>query len=178
MAVNPTNPLAPTPAGTTRNPASSGGPRLFLREDELLAGLSMLFDAATTLKRLADPVRRETDITVAELSALIALAVHDEPLTALAERLGVGAPTLTRTLDSLDARGFIKRVRDGTDKRRMRTRLSQAGIALVEKLTATMRKQLAGAYRNAGGEAVSGSDAVLAGLVPQRHRNSSNGGQP
>lgn len=178
MAVNPTNPQTLTPAGVTRNTPNSGGPRLFLREDELLAGLSMLFDAATTLKRLADPVRRETGITVAELSALIAMAVHDEPLNALAERLGVGAPTLTRTLDSLDGRGFIERVRDGSDKRRMRTRLSPAGTALVEKLTANMRKQLAAAYRNAGGEAVSGSDAVLTGLVPQRQRNSSSGGQP
>jgi DNA-binding MarR family transcriptional regulator len=59
---------------------------------------------------------------------ILALAETDG-LTAgaIAERLGVKPPTMTRTLARMEAQGFLKREADSADGRQMRAMLTEAG---------------------------------------------------
>ena len=55
---------------------------------------------------------------------------------ALAQRLGVKAPTMTRTIGRLEAQGFLSRSHDETDQRQTKVHLTQAGqnsVALISR---------------------------------------------
>lgn len=63
----------------------------------------------------------------------------------IAERMIVRDPDVTRLLDRLETRGFVTRTRDTGDRRIVRTAISPAGLAELERL-----------------------DAVIAGIGPDR----------
>jgi DNA-binding MarR family transcriptional regulator len=151
--------------GSRPNQPLTGAPRLYLRDDELLIGISALFDVASTLRQLSDAARRDAGLTAADIAALIAIAVAPAPVSTIADRLGVTGPTLSRTLDGLQARGFLIREQSPTDKRQLVPSLTETGRGVLDTLTKPMRTRLAAAYREAGDEAVAGSDAVLAAIV-------------
>jgi DNA-binding MarR family transcriptional regulator len=68
----------------------------------------------------------------------VILALSDEGgLTAgaLAARLGVKAPTMTRTIGRLEAQGFVERRPDETDGRLTVVHLTEAGRASVDRIT-------------------------------------------
>jgi DNA-binding MarR family transcriptional regulator len=52
----------------------------------------------------------------------------------IAERMITRDPDITRLLDRLDRRGLVERQRDGADRRAVRTRISPAGLKLLEQL--------------------------------------------
>ncbi len=66
---------------------------------------------------------------------ILALAAQDG-LTAgqLAERLGVKAPTMTRTIGRLEVQGFVNRREDGADGRLTKVFLTAQGRATVEQI--------------------------------------------
>jgi DNA-binding MarR family transcriptional regulator len=63
----------------------------------------------------------------------------------IAERMIVRDPDITRLLDRLETRGFVTRTRDTGDRRIVRTAISPAGLAELERL-----------------------DGVIAGIGPDR----------
>jgi DNA-binding MarR family transcriptional regulator len=165
MAVNTASPSTIRQAGAQR----AGGMRLYLREEELDAGLAMVFDAAASLKAAAEPDRRALDLSWADARALSAAARAAETVLGLAARLAVTKQALAKTLAGLERRGLLERVADVRDGRRRVVRLTDAGQAAERALAAAMRARLANAYRSAGDEAVAGCDRVLravAGLRP------------
>jgi DNA-binding MarR family transcriptional regulator len=144
----------------------SGSPltRLYLREDELVAGIATLFEAAAALKTVGESQRGQADLSWAELRTLLALARRGDTVMGLAHRLSVTKQALARTLEALESAGRIERRADPRDRRRRLTVLTHAGEALVAASTGAMRQRLAQAYRAAGGDSVAGSDRVL-GLI-------------
>lgn len=52
----------------------------------------------------------------------------------LAQRLGVKAPTMTRTIGRMEAQGFITRRGDGSDQRLTKVHLTEAGKASIERI--------------------------------------------
>lgn len=52
----------------------------------------------------------------------------------LALRLGVKAPTMTRTIGRMEAQGFLERRADGTDGRLTKVHLTDAGRESVERI--------------------------------------------
>lgn len=52
----------------------------------------------------------------------------------LAIRLGVKAPTMTRTIGRMEAQGFLERRADGTDGRLTKVHLTEAGLKSVEQI--------------------------------------------
>jgi DNA-binding MarR family transcriptional regulator len=52
----------------------------------------------------------------------------------IAERMIVRDPDVTRLLDRLEKRGFVTRTRDASDRRIVRTAISPAGLAELERL--------------------------------------------
>lgn len=163
MALNPIRTLTSAQPGPTR---------LYLRDEELVAGIAAFFDVEARLKAAGDPARAAHDLTWAQVRALLALAQAPDSVMGLAFRLSVTKQALTRTLEELESRGLVARTADPRDRRRRQTTLTPAGSQLLMTLTAPMRQTLAGAYRAAGGEAVAGCDRVVAALV----RHSGPGG--
>jgi len=64
----------------------------------------------------------------------------------IGERMISHDPDITRLLDRLEARALVKRVRDTVDRRVVRSRITEKGLQLVEKVTPPMleinRRQL------------------------------------
>ena len=54
----------------------------------------------------------------------------------IGERMLTHDPDITRLLDRLDSRGLIKREREQEDRRVVRTRITDAGLRLLEELDA------------------------------------------
>ncbi|MCO5731840.1 MarR family winged helix-turn-helix transcriptional regulator [Rhizobium sp. SSA_523] len=52
----------------------------------------------------------------------------------LAQRLGVKAPTMTRTIGRMEAQGFLERRSDGTDARLTKIHLSETGRQSVDRI--------------------------------------------
>src|SRR5688500_13173029 len=50
----------------------------------------------------------------------------------LARHMGVTAPTVSLAIDRLERKGYVARLRDGTDRRRVHVRLTSAGVRIRE----------------------------------------------
>jgi len=51
-------------------------------------------------------------------------------LNALASHMGVTAPTMSLTVDRLERKGYVVRLRDAADRRRVHLRLTAAGVRI------------------------------------------------
>ncbi|MGW8483067.1 MarR family winged helix-turn-helix transcriptional regulator [Microbacterium sp. NPDC055903] len=92
--------------------------------------------------RLARRLRRERaddGMGEAHFAVLAVLRAHGRlPLGELAQRERVTAPTMSSTVDALAAKGYVVRVPDDSDRRRVYVELTEAGEAVV---IATVRKR-------------------------------------
>jgi DNA-binding MarR family transcriptional regulator len=81
------------------------------------------------------PVVMELDLTMQQLRTLT-LVAHAEGLTAqaLAGRLRVSAATVSGLVARLERRGLVRRERSATDRRSKELRLTDAGVALLQRL--------------------------------------------
>ena len=71
------------------------------------------------------------------------LALHDNDglsLTAMAELLGVRAPTMTKTINRLAAQGFVEKRGSETDARLSHVHLTEAGQDAVKLVRKAVRK--------------------------------------
>ena len=65
-------------------------------------------------------------------------------VTALADRLGIDTPTVTRKIQQLERLDLVARDADPDDRRAHRIRLTAAGQATLDRLTEAKRRWLAG----------------------------------
>jgi DNA-binding MarR family transcriptional regulator len=90
---------------------------------------------AVSVSRLSRRLRKErhTDLTPTQLSALGAL-LRRGPLTigALARNENVQPPSMTRTVNCLEAMGMVVREPDPTDRRQVLLRVSEPGKELLD----------------------------------------------
>ncbi|CAI8319022.1 MAG: Uncharacterised protein [Hyphomonas sp. TMED17] len=148
-----------------RSPAPGFDPRLFLRDEELDYGISLLLTAERSLKREAGHL-----IDASALSGLaveILLIIRFSPglgLSVLRQQLGASSATLARTLAELDKKGLLERRKDENDGRAKLLFLTVEGKRFTDPATIAMRNVLRGAYRRAGVSAVVGTRAVLQAL--------------
>lgn len=83
-------------------------------------------------------------MTPAQLEVL--KRIHeDAPVSAgaLAKRVDVGQATMTRLLDRLEQRGFIRRERDVEDRRRVLIRLEPTGTTIADSVRQPLNEALA-----------------------------------
>lgn len=75
----------------------------------------------------------QLDLSFTQLKALCVLESDDDgegrSVKALAEALGVSLPAMSRAVDGLFERGFVRREEDAVDRRMKRVRLTDAGRA-------------------------------------------------
>lgn len=69
-----------------------------------------------------------------QFAVLAALKVHGtHTLTQLAERERVSAPSMNRTINGLEESGYVARVADDTDRRKVNVELTENGLAVVDE---------------------------------------------
>lgn len=77
--------------------------------------------------------RADDELSDGQLSVLFGLrAIGAHTLSELAEREHVSAPSMNRTVNCLEDLGYLTRVPDATDKRKVHIQLTDAGSDLVK----------------------------------------------
>jgi DNA-binding MarR family transcriptional regulator len=76
------------------------------------------------------------DLSVRQLTILLTIYLHPPPHTvrALAARLEVSKPVITRALDAMGKRGLVTRRRDDKDMRNVLIQRTVGGALFLEKL--------------------------------------------
>jgi len=98
-------------------------------------------NAARSMRTVLSRNLLETGLYAGQDGVILALAEADG-LTAgaLAARLGVKAPTMTRTIGRLEAQGFVERRADGADGRLTVVHLTEAGRASLDAIAEAGRE--------------------------------------
>jgi DNA-binding MarR family transcriptional regulator len=78
----------------------------------------------------------ELDLSFTQIKVLCALEADGEErsVKALAESLGVSLPAMSRAVDGLYERGFVRREEDSSDRRMKRVGLAEAGHSVPQAL--------------------------------------------
>jgi DNA-binding MarR family transcriptional regulator len=95
-----------------------------------------LYSASMAVTRTYKPVLDALGLTYPQY--LILLALWDEDglgVGVIAERLALEPSTVTPLVKRLEAAGFVTRLRDTADERRVHVRLTEAGRAMRERCT-------------------------------------------
>jgi MarR family transcriptional regulator for hemolysin len=98
--------------------------------------------AARRWRALIDEKLREIGHSASRMEAMSAIAYAPPQTTQIqiAKRIGIEGPTLTRTLDMLEADGLVERLPDPSDRRNKHMKLTEAGLdALAQMLAITSR---------------------------------------
>lgn len=149
---------------------------LFLTDDQLLQGIELLFFAYRGFT--SDPDRILDTMAYGRAHHRAIHFINRQPGTTvnrLLDILGVTKQSLNRVLRQLIDDGLVES-RVGTEDRRERHLfLTDAGTALEANLSATQRKRLRKAYKEAGPDAVQGFRAVLENIMdPDMRRHVKN----
>lgn len=141
-------------------------PRLFLIDQELDRGAGLLISGADELLRAAEPARRKAGLSKAEMQILMTIRYRPgQTVSQVRNALGMTVPTFARIIGLLDTRGLIDRQREGSDGRRRKLSLSDAGTTLTTPIAIELRERLRLAFRASGPEAVAGARVLLEALV-------------
>ncbi|WP_038216062.1 MarR family winged helix-turn-helix transcriptional regulator [Xenophilus azovorans] len=106
-----------------------------LSPDELLKLDNQLcfaiYSASLAMTKLYKPLLDKLGLTYPQYLVMLALWEEDGPMvSALGERLSLDSGTLTPLLKRLEAAGFVSRVRDVADERRVHIMLTPKGRRL------------------------------------------------
>ena len=149
----------------------SGTNPLFLREEELRQCIELLFFAYRDFTDGPDQVLKEYDFGRAH-HRVIHFVGRNPGITVseLLEILRITKQSLSRVLSALVERGFISQKPGVTDRRQRLLYLTDDGKNLERKISIIQQKQVAKAFREAGGDAVAGYRKVLEGLINDEGR--------
>lgn len=150
----------------------AAGPNpLFLRDEELMRGIELLFYAYRDFTSDPDAILQKYRFGRAHHR--VVHFVGRNPGMSVAELLGILKITkqsLSRVLSQLVADGFVRQEQGSRDRRQRLLYLTEAGEKLFRELSAPQRARVARAYREAGAEAVAGYRKVLSGLLNEDER--------
>jgi len=120
------------------------------REGYPLPELSLTKDIVMVGRRwrsLIDEHLRQQGHSASRMEAMASIAYSPAATTQIqvAKRIGIEGPTLTRTLDMLEADGLVERMADPNDRRNKHMRLTPAGFTALADMFAIcerLRNQL------------------------------------
>jgi DNA-binding MarR family transcriptional regulator len=134
QTISVTETTEPTAAGV--EPTAAGAP---LRSpergaliDEIVAGTAVIsgHQRCAVARRL-----HRQGISMAHLQTLWILQEHGpQPMTHLADLLGVAVPNATGIIDRMEQRGLVERLRDGADRRVVTVQQTPEGARAVEEI--------------------------------------------
>ncbi|MET0748375.1 MAG: MarR family transcriptional regulator [Rhizobium sp.] len=104
-----------------------------------LADLSpALTQAARSMRTTITRNLGDSGLYAGQDGVILALAEEDGlPAGSLAQKLGVKAPTITRTIGRMEAQGFVERRADAEDARLTKVYLTETGRNTVAQITAS-----------------------------------------
>ena len=93
--------------------------------------LRLWHDVSLALAHDAEP-----DLSVRQITVLITIYLEPQPHTvrALAAKLGVSKPVITRALDTMGRQGLVTRKRDPSDRRNVIVQRTVNGALFLERL--------------------------------------------
>ena len=139
---------------------------LFLRDEELVQGIELLFYAYRDFTGDPDAVLKEYGFGRAHHRVVHFVARNPGmSIAELLEILRITKQSLSRVLGQLVERGFVVQRKGARDRRQRLLYLTETGRDLAERLTEPQKRRVARAYRRAGADAVEGYRKVLAGLI-------------
>jgi DNA-binding MarR family transcriptional regulator len=115
-----------TDAPATTNPVSS-------HDIEGIRALGRLF-------RVLE--KASSELSLANYRVLAAIGAGDERASRVGQKLALGKPTVSATVDSLCQRGLVSRSAVGTDQRAIALRLTPAGRELLDRVERAMVERL------------------------------------
>jgi len=93
-----------------------------------------VYSTSLAMTRLYKPLLEKLKLTYPQYLVMLALWEHDGPMVSeLGERLSLDSGTLTPLLKRLEANGFVTRLRDVADERRVHITLTPAGRKLKSR---------------------------------------------
>lgn len=96
-----------------------------------------IYSANHAFTRVYKPLLDQLDLTYPQYLVMVVLwEKDDQTVGSLGEKLFLESSTLTPMLKRLEAMGYVSRVRDRTDERQVRVRLTDTGRALRQKANA------------------------------------------
>lgn len=100
-------------------------------------GLKLWLQTLTDTVRSAGP-----DLTSRQMALLLIVYLKPAPHTVrgLAQTLNVSKPVITRAVDTLSALGYVKRMRDETDKRNVLIQRTVKGAVFLTDFAEIMEK--------------------------------------
>ncbi len=99
---------------------------------DLSSDASEIRAAAMRLSRRLRQQRAVTTMSDGQFAVLVVLKLHGpHTLTALAEREGVTAPSMNRTVNCLEEEGYITREPDEVDRRKVNIAITDKGDTVV-----------------------------------------------
>lgn len=110
-------------------------------EEEVTLGLARTADA---MARASEDVLRGSGLTATQYNVLrILRGAGSDGLSCgdVASRMITRDPDLTRLLDRLEARSLVTRARDGEDRRIVKSRITDRGLALLAELDEPIQTQ-------------------------------------
>jgi DNA-binding MarR family transcriptional regulator len=144
---------------------------LFLRDEELMRGIELLFYAYRDFTSDPDEILRKHRFGRAHHR--VVHFVGRNPGMSVADLLAILKITkqsLSRVLSQLVEEGFVRQETGTRDRRQRLLYLTEAGETLFRELSAPQRARVARAFREAGAEAVAGYRKVLIGLLNEEER--------
>ena len=105
-------------------------------------------------RALIDEKLREIGQSASRMEAMTAIAYAPPQTTQIqiAKRIGIEGPTLTRTLDMLEADGLVERLADPSDRRNKHMKVTESGfsalsamLAITDKLRRRMLEEISDA---------------------------------
>lgn len=139
---------------------------LFLREEDLRQGIEMLFYAYRDFTAEPDEILARHGFGRAHHRAIYFIGRNPGiSVTELLEILKITKQSLSRVLGILIEQQFVDQRPDPADRRRKQLSLTEKGVTLERDLSNSQMARFAGAYREAGAEAVEGFRRVLIGIV-------------
>lgn len=146
-------------------PKLSANP-LFLRDEELRQAIEMLFFGYRDFTGVADEILDDYGFGRAHHRAIYFIGRHPGmTVSDLLRILRITKQSLNRVLSQLVDEGYVSQQKGTRDRRQRLLELTDKGRALEERLSAAQRALIAGAYREAGAEAVEGFRKVLLGIM-------------
>ncbi len=144
---------------------------LFLREEELVKGMELLFFAYRDFTAEPDAILAPSNFGRAHHRVVHFVGRNpDISVADLLDILKITKQSLSRVLGQLVEEGHVEQ-RTGTRDRRQRLlRLTDAGRQLERRLSSEQRARIARAYRSAGAQAVEGFHKVMLGIMNESDR--------
>lgn len=146
-----------------------GANPLFLREEELRQAIELLFFGYRDFTGEPDRILAQYGFGRAHHRVIYFVGRHPSiTVSELLQILRITKQSLSRVLGQLVREGFVVQRPGLRDRRQRLLELSDKGRALEKLLTESQQKRLAGAFREAGAEAVEGFRRVLFNMIEGR----------